>query len=391
VAPRWRDGRAGHQGCRWTTRARCLFGGAQEEPAFQRGIQALAGHRRARASTPGGSDDRAGPAAPSTPSARTRTVQTGRTPRGRLSNAFAQQPWYQVATDGASPLTTGSQPRRPLLRSRTREQTKITPSRRAPGRLCVPCPWRASDSLRHLLPADRGVLRNCGGPQTVRRHRSLLQPAPSRCSRSSSLRWAPGDGSQLTASSSALVWAVRLASYLFRRILRTKVDHRFDEMRDKPLRFARSGSCRGNHGPVVMRRSPSFRAVTSARAGRGRSPAWRSVRTGLLIEAVPTRRVELQGEGTTTRRLTRAASGGTPPPQLLREMIVWWPVRPRAPFLDGARSPWSGRCFITLLLPLRERLSRWLGAKAPSQVRATTTPTANTTSDEHPRPLPPRS
>ena len=28
-------------------------------------------------------------------------------------------------------------------------------------------------------------------------------------------------------------------TYLFRRILRMKVDHRFDEMRDKPLRFAR--------------------------------------------------------------------------------------------------------------------------------------------------------
>jgi steroid 5-alpha reductase family enzyme len=45
--------------------------------------------------------------------------------------------------------------------------------------------------------------------------------------------------SQLVASLLVLIWAVRLGSYLFRRILRMKVDHRFDDMRDKPLRFAR--------------------------------------------------------------------------------------------------------------------------------------------------------
>jgi hypothetical protein len=32
---------------------------------------------------------------------------------------------------------------------------------------------------------------------------------------------------------------VRLGAYLFRRILRIKVDHRFDGMRKEPLRFAR--------------------------------------------------------------------------------------------------------------------------------------------------------
>ena len=45
--------------------------------------------------------------------------------------------------------------------------------------------------------------------------------------------------SQLLASLLVLLWAIRLGGYLFRRILRMKVDHRFDGMRDKPLRFAR--------------------------------------------------------------------------------------------------------------------------------------------------------
>jgi steroid 5-alpha reductase family enzyme len=44
---------------------------------------------------------------------------------------------------------------------------------------------------------------------------------------------------QLLASGFVLVWAVRLGAYLFGRILRVKVDHRFDGMRERPLRFAR--------------------------------------------------------------------------------------------------------------------------------------------------------
>jgi steroid 5-alpha reductase family enzyme len=48
-----------------------------------------------------------------------------------------------------------------------------------------------------------------------------------------------GEPVQLGASLLVVVWAVRLGAYLFRRILRMKVDHRFDDVRDRPLRFAR--------------------------------------------------------------------------------------------------------------------------------------------------------
>jgi len=40
---------------------------------------------------------------------------------------------------------------------------------------------------------------------------------------------------QLIASLLVLIWAVRLGGYLFRRILRIKVDHRFDERDDLDL------------------------------------------------------------------------------------------------------------------------------------------------------------
>jgi steroid 5-alpha reductase family enzyme len=36
-----------------------------------------------------------------------------------------------------------------------------------------------------------------------------------------------------------IIWAVRLGFYLFSRINKTKVDHRFDDMRDVPLKFAK--------------------------------------------------------------------------------------------------------------------------------------------------------
>ena len=36
-----------------------------------------------------------------------------------------------------------------------------------------------------------------------------------------------------------IIWAARLGSYLFTRINKTKVDHRFDDMRDVPLKFAK--------------------------------------------------------------------------------------------------------------------------------------------------------
>jgi steroid 5-alpha reductase family enzyme len=43
---------------------------------------------------------------------------------------------------------------------------------------------------------------------------------------------------RLLAAVMVILWALRLGSYLLGRILSIKVDHRFDGMRDKPLKFA---------------------------------------------------------------------------------------------------------------------------------------------------------
>ena len=47
------------------------------------------------------------------------------------------------------------------------------------------------------------------------------------------------DPYRVAAAAMVTIWAARLGSYLLRRILATRVDHRFDGMRDKPLKFAR--------------------------------------------------------------------------------------------------------------------------------------------------------
>jgi steroid 5-alpha reductase family enzyme len=43
----------------------------------------------------------------------------------------------------------------------------------------------------------------------------------------------------LVPAALTILWALRLGSYLFTRIIKTRVDHRFDGMRENPLSFAR--------------------------------------------------------------------------------------------------------------------------------------------------------
>lgn len=49
-----------------------------------------------------------------------------------------------------------------------------------------------------------------------------------------------------------IVWALRLGGYLFTRIMAVKVDHRFDGMREKPLRFARFWTLQAVAVAVIM-------------------------------------------------------------------------------------------------------------------------------------------
>ena len=160
---------------------------------------------------------------------------------------------------------------------------------------------------------------------------------------------------QLIAALLVLAWAVRLGAYLFRRILRMKVDHRFDGMRDDPLRFARFWFLQAITVAVVM-------LPVSYLLDRGDPPGFGGFATagaciwlaGLLIEAV----ADAQKSAFKTKEANRGrfiASGlwrYSRHPNYFGEMLVWWGLFVYVvPALHGAAyAVVVGPVFITLLL-----------------------------------------
>ena len=164
-----------------------------------------------------------------------------------------------------------------------------------------------------------------------------------------------GEPVQLIAALLVLVWAARLGLYLFRRILRIKVDHRFDRMRDKPLRFARFWILQAITVAVVM-------LPVSYLLGRDDAPGfgpWMVAGAalwliGLVIEAVSDAQKSAfkakkdVGERFITSGLWRYSRH----PNYFGEILVWWGLFVYAvPFLQGAAfAVVIGPVFITLLL-----------------------------------------
>ena len=171
---------------------------------------------------------------------------------------------------------------------------------------------------------------------------------------------------QIVASLLVLVWAVRLGAYLFRRILRMKVDHRFDEMRDKPLRFARFWFLQAITVAVVMLPATYLLASDDPPGFGPWAIAGACVwLVGLVIEAV----ADAQKSAFRTRDENRGrfvASGlwrYSRHPNYFGEMLVWWGLFVYVvPVLHGAAfAVVAGPVFLTLLLlfvsgiPLLER------------------------------------
>jgi steroid 5-alpha reductase family enzyme len=171
---------------------------------------------------------------------------------------------------------------------------------------------------------------------------------------------------QLVASMLVMIWAVRLGAYLFRRILRMKVDHRFDGMREQPLRFARFWLLQAITVAVVML-PVSYLLDQDHPPGVG---AWSVVGAliwlvGLVVEAV----ADAQKAAFRAKEENRGrfvASGlwrYSRHPNYFGELLVWWGLFVLAvPVLHGAAfAVVIGPVFITLLLlfvsgiPLVER------------------------------------
>lgn len=160
---------------------------------------------------------------------------------------------------------------------------------------------------------------------------------------------------QLVASLLVLAWALRLGGYLFRRILRMKVDHRFDGMRDDPRRFARFWLLQAVTVALVMLpvsyllerdHPPHFGGWSIAGAC-----IWL---VGFLIEAV----ADAQKSAFKAKEENRGrfVAGGlwrySRHPNYFGEMLVWWGLFVYAvPVLHGAAyAVVIGPVFITILL-----------------------------------------
>jgi steroid 5-alpha reductase family enzyme len=160
---------------------------------------------------------------------------------------------------------------------------------------------------------------------------------------------------QLVASLLVLLWAIRLGGYLFRRILRIKVDHRFDEMRDRPLRFARFWLLQAITVAVVML-PVSYLLDQDHPSGLGLwSIAGAAVwLVGFLVEAVAdAQKAAFRAKDENRGRFV--ASGlwrYSRHPNYFGEMLVWWGLFVYAvPVLHGAAfAVVVGPVFITLLL-----------------------------------------
>ena len=171
---------------------------------------------------------------------------------------------------------------------------------------------------------------------------------------------------QLAASLLVLVWAVRLGAYLLGRILRIKVDHRFDEMRENPLRFARFWLLQAISVAVIML-PVSYLLGRDAPPGFGRwaiagAVVWLA---GLVIEAAADAQKSAFKAKTENRErfITSGLWRYSRHPNYFGEILVWWGLFIFAvPFLQGAAfAVVIGPVFITLLLlfvsgiPLLER------------------------------------
>lgn len=160
---------------------------------------------------------------------------------------------------------------------------------------------------------------------------------------------------QFVASLLVLIWALRLGGYLFRRILRIKVDHRFDGMRDDPLRFARFWLLQASTVAVVLlpvsylldsEHPPQFGAWATAGTG-----LWLA---GLVFETV----ADAQKSAFKSKDENRGRFIATGlwrysrHPNYFGEMLVWWGLFVyTVPVLHGAAfAVVAGPVFITVLL-----------------------------------------
>jgi len=163
-----------------------------------------------------------------------------------------------------------------------------------------------------------------------------------------------GGAAALAPAMLTSIWAVRLGAYLFGRIRKTKVDHRFDGMRDKPLKFAKFWILQALAVFVILLPVSASAASTAAPRSLG---AWEILGAALWLAGFL---VEVAADAQKSAFKRSGAPGFIASglwrysrhPNYFGEALLWWGLLAYAvPALDGVL--WVaalGPAFITALL-----------------------------------------
>lgn len=144
------------------------------------------------------------------------------------------------------------------------------------------------------------------------------------------------------------VWAVRLGSYLFTRIIKTKVDHRFDGMREHPLKFANFWILQTIAVTLIL--LPVAGAVQSASLLTAFGPfqlvaviLWAA---GFLIEVVADAQKAVFKSRSTGGFISSGLWSWSRHPNYFGETLLWW-----ATFIYLLPAL-SGAAFLTIIGPI---------------------------------------
>ncbi len=134
------------------------------------------------------------------------------------------------------------------------------------------------------------------------------------------------DPVRLVAAALVVTWALRLAGYLFRRILRIRVDHRFDGRREDPVKFAKFWILQALSTVVVMLPAVAAMDAPPPDPGLLHGIGFAVWLAGLLVESVADHqkwRFKISGAPGFVRTGLWSVSRH---PNYLGEMLVWWGI-----------------------------------------------------------------
>lgn len=166
------------------------------------------------------------------------------------------------------------------------------------------------------------------------------------------LRRGAFDPLRLLMAAMVVLWAVRLAAFLFRRILRMRVDHRFDGIRERPAAFAQFWILQAAAIPVIL--LPAILVLTAKAPGP--SPlhalglaAWAA---GLLLETIADAQKSAWRHRGEAGPITSGLWSWSRHPNYFGETLLWWGIWLFAlPSLSGwGHGAILGPALITVLL-----------------------------------------